>query len=158
VVVAVGSGGTMAGLVATLGPERVLGVDAGAVADAGARVDALVEALRPLAGAPERSPAALRLRSDQVGPGYGVLTPAAHTALVAAARYEGLVLDPVYTAKALSGLAAAVAEGEITPGEQVVFVHTGGLPGLFGHDVLDELEGGDELPGSSGPDPPSLAG
>jgi D-cysteine desulfhydrase len=50
-----------------------------------------------------------------------------------------VVLDPVYTAKALGGLAAAVAEGDIERGEDVVFVHTGGLPGLFGHDVLDDL-------------------
>jgi D-cysteine desulfhydrase len=150
VVVAVGSGGTMAGLVASLGAERVLGVDAGAVAHAGGRVAALVEGLRPLAGTPDHTPdhtpATLRLRDDQVGPGYGILTPAARSALVAAARCEGLVLDPVYTAKALSGLTAAVADGEITRGEPVVFVHTGGLPGLFGHDVLDDLEGGGELP------------
>ena len=146
VVVAVGSGGTMAGLVSSLGPERVLGVDAGAVADAGVRVAALVEGLRPLAGTPEHTPAALRLRTDQVGPGYGKLTATARGALVAAARCEGLVLDPVYTAKALSGLRAAVTDGAIAPGEPVVFVHTGGLPGLFGHDVLDDLEGGGELP------------
>jgi D-cysteine desulfhydrase len=50
-----------------------------------------------------------------------------------------MVLDPVYTAKALAGLAAAVAEGDIERGENVVFVHTGGLPGLFGHDVLDDV-------------------
>jgi L-cysteate sulfo-lyase len=137
VVVAVGSGGTMAGLVACLGPERVLGVDAGAVPDPGARVATLVGGIRSLAALPPDAPAALRLRADQVGPGYGVLTPDARDALVAAARCEGLVLDPVYTAKALSGLAAAVSEGEVAPGEPVVFVHTGGLPGLFGHDVLD---------------------
>jgi L-cysteate sulfo-lyase len=140
VVVAVGSGGTMAGLVACLGPARVVGIDVGAVPDPGARVAALVDGLRSLAATPTDASAALRLRSDQVGPGYGVLTSAARDALVAAARCEGLVLDPVYTAKALSGLAAAVAEGEVVPGEAVVFVHTGGLPGLFGHDVLDDPE------------------
>jgi D-cysteine desulfhydrase len=140
-VTAVGSGGTMAGLVACLGVERVLGVDAGAVTDAGARVTALVEGLRSFTGTRGPAPSALRLRTDQVGPGYGELTPAARDALVAAARCEGLVLDPVYTAKALSGLAAAVAGGEVRPGEPVVFVHTGGLPGLFGHSVLEDLDG-----------------
>jgi D-cysteine desulfhydrase len=138
VVVAVGSGGTMAGLVACLGPQRVLGIDAGAVPEPVARVAALVDGIRSLTDNPRVEPSALRLRADQVGPGYGLLTPAAHDALVAAARCEGVVLDPVYTAKALSGLAAAVGEGEITPGEPVVFVHTGGMPGLFGHDVLDD--------------------
>jgi L-cysteate sulfo-lyase len=142
VVVAVGSGGTMAGLVASLGARRVLGVDAGAVADPGDRVGALVGGLpsAPAPAAAEDSSRYLRLRSDQVGPGYGILTPAGRAALVMAARCEGLVLDPVYTAKALSGLAAAVAEGDVVPGEPVVFVHTGGLPGLFGHDVLGDPE------------------
>ena len=54
---------------------------------------------------------------------------------------EGLLLDPVYTAKALAGLAAAVADGSVRPGEPTVFVHTGGLPGLFGHPLAAELAG-----------------
>jgi D-cysteine desulfhydrase len=144
VVVAVGSGGTMARLVASLGAPRVLGVDAGAVHDPAARIDALVAGLRSLTAAPPDG-SALRLRSDQVGPGYGVLTPDAHDALTAAARFEGLILDPVYTAKALSGLAAAVAEEDVGRGEPVVFVHTGGLPGLFGHDGLDHPAGHEGL-------------
>jgi L-cysteate sulfo-lyase len=139
VVVAVGSGGTMAGLVATLGPERVLGVDAGALPDPDGRVVELVVGLAD-AGveSPGRGP--LRLRRDQIGPGYGVLTTAAGDALRAAARSEGLVLDPVYTAKALSGLAAAVADGDVAAGDPVIFVHTGGMPGLFGHGALGDSE------------------
>jgi D-cysteine desulfhydrase len=45
----------------------------------------------------------------------------------------------VYAAKALAGLAAAVERNEIRPGERTVFVHTGGLPGLFGHALASEL-------------------
>ncbi|MET7442686.1 MULTISPECIES: pyridoxal-phosphate dependent enzyme [unclassified Streptomyces] len=135
VVVAGGSGGTMAGLVAALGADRVLGVDVGAVQDLGARVAALVGEVSDGAV----GPSALRLRHDQVGDGYGVLTPAASSALEAAARSEGVILDPVYTAKAMAGLAAAVADGDIRPGRRTVFVHTGGLPGLFGHDIAAEL-------------------
>jgi L-cysteate sulfo-lyase len=56
-----------------------------------------------------------------------------------AARYEGLILDPVYTAKALAGLAAAVKEDDVRPGERTVFLHSGGLPGLFGHSIVDEI-------------------
>jgi D-cysteine desulfhydrase len=132
VVVAVGSGGTMAGLVAGLGPERVIGVDTGAVPHPVERVAALVAAL----GA---EPGHLRLHRDQVGEGYRSLTRAGADAMRLAARTEGLLLDPVYTAKALAGLAVAVAEGSIRPGERTVFVHTGGLPGFFGHPFAAEL-------------------
>jgi D-cysteine desulfhydrase len=127
VVCAVGSAGTMAGLVAGLGPERVLGVDAGAVPDARERVSRLAAELGAGPGAP------LRWRADQVGAGYEQPTEASVRAMEDAARCEGIALDPVYTAKAMAGLAAAVAGGEIRPGEQTVFVHTGGLPGFFGH-------------------------
>jgi L-cysteate sulfo-lyase len=132
VVVAVGSGGTMAGLVAGLGADRVLGVDTGAVPDPEERVRDLVTAL----GAPAGD---LRLRHDQVGEGYGLATEAGVTALRAAASTEGLLLDPVYTGKALAGLTAAVADGSIRPGTRTVFLHTGGLPGLFGHPLAAEL-------------------
>lgn len=137
VVVAVGSGGTMAGLVAALGSDRVLGIDAGAVANPEARVDAILDELLALgAMEPARASGPLRLRADQVGPGYTILTPEARRALIDAAQFEGMFLDPVYTAKALSGLAAAVKDGGIKHDERTVFVHTGGLPGLFGHEFM----------------------
>ena len=131
-VVAVGSGGTMAGLVAGLGAERVLGVDTGAVSDPAVRVAGLATAL----GA---TGTGLRLRLDQVGAGYGVLSEAGAAAMTLAARTEGLVLDPVYTGKAMAGLVAAVADGSVGPGRPTVFVHTGGLPGLFGHPYAAQL-------------------
>lgn len=127
-VVAVGSGGTMAGLVHTLGAERVLGVHCGAVADPEHTVGHLVDGLsgEPAAMSP-------RLRLDQVGPGYSALTEPVMDAITTAARTEGIVLDPVYTGRALAGLIAAVHDGQVRPGQRTVFVHTGGLPGLFGH-------------------------
>jgi D-cysteine desulfhydrase len=132
VVVAVGSGGTMAGLVAGLGPARVLGIDTGALTDPEPRVAALVAELGD-------RPGPLRLDRDQVGDGYGRLTSAAAMVMRTAARTEGLLLDPVYTGKALAGLASAVSEGIVRRGERTVFVHTGGLPGLFGHPFAAEL-------------------
>jgi L-cysteate sulfo-lyase len=150
VVVAVGSGGTMAGLVAGLGAGRVLGVDTGAVPDPVERVTDLVTALGGDA-------AGLRLRRDQVGGGYGARTDAAVSALRTAARTEGLLLDPVNTAKAMAGLAAAVADGSIRPGEPTAFVHTGGLPGLFGHPVAAELAAGALDPPGPGSDVASRA-
>ncbi|MFJ3305236.1 D-cysteine desulfhydrase family protein [Streptomyces sp. NPDC086549] len=128
-VVALGSGGTMAGLVASLGADAVLGVDVGALADPAAAVGEFAAPLTTEAVVPDR----LRVRRDQVGAGYATLTGPASDALRLAARTEGLVLDPVYTGRALAGLTAAVRDGDIRPGERTVFVHTGGLPGFFGH-------------------------
>lgn len=127
-VVALGSGGTAAGLVASLGSAAVLSVDVGALADAAAAVVRFAAPLTGEALAPER----LRVR-DQVGAGYAALTGPVREALRLAARTEGLVLDPTYTGRAMAGLIAAVRDGDVRPGERTVFVHTGGLPGLFGH-------------------------
>ncbi len=127
-VVAVGSGGTMAGLVLALGADRVLGVHCGAVPDPEQAVARLVGGLPG-----DQQTAPLRLRLDQVGPGYSVLTGQVWEAIFTTARAEGIVLDPVYTGRAMAGLIAAVREGDVRPGEQTVFLHTGGLPGLFGH-------------------------
>ncbi|MER5860932.1 pyridoxal-phosphate dependent enzyme [Streptomyces sp900105245] len=128
-VVALGSGGTMAGLVAALGSGSVLGVDVGALADPAA---AVVEFAGAHTGE-EVTADRLRVRRDQVGSGYAALTGPVAEALRLAARTEGIVLDPTYTGRALAGLAAAVRDGGVRPGEKTVFVHTGGLPGLFGH-------------------------
>lgn len=127
-VVAVGSGGTMAGLVASLGAQRVLGVHCGAVDNPVETVGSLVAGLGSAA-----APADLRIRLDQVGPGYSELTEPVMEALTIAARTEGIVLDPIYTGRAMAGLICAVREGQIKPGDRTIFLHSGGLPGLFGH-------------------------
>ncbi|MBB2940321.1 D-cysteine desulfhydrase [Actinoplanes lutulentus] len=119
VVVAVGSGATMAGLVAGLGAARVRGVDVGAVADP----DATVRALLP------DDTGELLIDRGQVGAGYATVTDQVRAALRLAAAKEGLFLDPTYTGRAMAGLAAAAE-----PGSRVVFLHTGGLPGLFAAD------------------------
>jgi L-cysteate sulfo-lyase len=141
VVVALGSGGTTAGLVSALGAERVVGVHCGAVPDPHAAVaDLLVET--------EVDPGDLRIRTDQVGTSYEDLAEPAWQAVLLAGRTLGLALEPTYTGRALAGLAAAVRDGDIRPGDRTVFVHTGGLPGLFGHAQargrLGELAGDDE--------------
>ncbi|MFF5554022.1 D-cysteine desulfhydrase family protein [Streptomyces olivaceoviridis] len=137
IVVALGSGGTMAGLVAAAGPRRVLGVDTGARPEAEAAVHEYARALTrdPLAAED------LRVRTDQVGAGYGTLTRQTADALSLAARCEGIALDPVYTGRALAGLRAAVRDGEIRPGETTVLMHTGGLPGFFGHSAIPAMLG-----------------
>jgi D-cysteine desulfhydrase len=68
---------------------------------------------------------------DQVGEGYGLPTPAAREALELFARTEGLVLDPTYTSKAAAGLVAWARAGRFSVSDRVVFLHTGGHPGLL---------------------------
>ena len=72
--------------------------------------------------------------SDAVlAPGYGRLNEAVREAMMLAARHEGLLLDPVYTGKAMAGLIALVRSERITEGSRVLFLHTGGLPALFAY-------------------------
>jgi 1-aminocyclopropane-1-carboxylate deaminase/D-cysteine desulfhydrase-like pyridoxal-dependent ACC family enzyme len=73
----------------------------------------------------------VQIDHDRIGAGYGAPTDAGLEALRLAARTEGLLLDPVYSAKALAGLIAAVRDARISPTDRVVFVHTGGAPALF---------------------------
>ena len=138
VVVALGSGGTMAGLVHEFGVDHVYGVHTGAIDEPARAVHAI---LQEMAGRSEPSDR-LRIRTDQVGDGYPTLTSRVAEAMEIAARTEGLVLDPIYTGRALAGLMAAVTDGHIRPGTPTVFVHTGGMPGLFGHpDAVARAEG-----------------
>jgi D-cysteine desulfhydrase len=75
---------------------------------------------------------------DWVGPGYSLPSEAMIEAVRMLARLEGLLLDPVYTGKAMAGLIGLVRAGRFRPGENVLFVHTGGSPALFAYqDVLD---------------------
>ena len=66
-------------------------------------------------------------------PGYGRLNDAVREAMALAARREALLLDPVYTGKAMAGLVAHVRSGRIAAGSRVLFVHTGGLPAVFAY-------------------------
>jgi L-cysteate sulfo-lyase len=137
VVVAFGSGATMAGLVAYLGAERVIGIDTGALTDPRTT---LTELLDGMPGVHVRR-ADLQIDSGQVGAGYAALTTAAGEAMRLVARTEGIFLDPTYTARALAGLIACVADGRIRREHRTVFMHTGGLPGLFGHPGLQHVKG-----------------
>lgn len=70
---------------------------------------------------------------DYVGPGYGVLTDAGRDAMRLVGRCDGLLLDPVYTSKAMAGLIDYARRGLIAPDRTIVFLHTGGLPALFAY-------------------------
>lgn len=130
--VAVGSGGTLAGL--------ALGPDIGAVRGVAVCDDrrTFVQRVREIAadaakwGLGPLPPVGQRwdVLEDYRGPAYAVADPPVWDAIVEVARTEGLFLDPVYTGKALRALKAEVGAGRA--GGRVLFWHTGGGFGLFG--------------------------
>ncbi|TCO59516.1 pyridoxal-phosphate dependent enzyme [Actinocrispum wychmicini] len=129
------SGGTHAGLVLgrhlhAHGPH-VVGVGAAVVyPDLGKRLDELAVGAAQLLGHPVRpGELTFNVRFDQLGDGYARPTDQANTALRLLAQTEGILTDPVYTAKALAALVGDARAGDLTG--PVVFWHTGGLPGLF---------------------------
>jgi 1-aminocyclopropane-1-carboxylate deaminase/D-cysteine desulfhydrase-like pyridoxal-dependent ACC family enzyme len=91
-------------------------------------IERLLEDLEPLAGI-RVDPAEIDLDGAWLGPAYGVPTPAATEAAELLARTEGIVVDPIYTAKALAGLVAGARSGGLTG--SIVVWHAGGTPGLF---------------------------
>src|SRR5207302_7028260 len=74
---------------------------------------------------------------EYVETAYGEPSPRGLDAMRLAARVEGLMLDPIYTAKAMAGLIDHVRRGEMGRESSVVFVHTGGLPAMFA--IKDEI-------------------
>lgn len=78
------------------------------------------------------------LLTDQhyIGEGYGIATPECIDAIRLLAESEGILLDPVYTGKAMAALIDHVRRGSLDPASSVVFLHTGGTPALFAHAAL----------------------
>ena len=71
-----------------------------------------------------------------VGAGYGIPTDACVEAVKLFARYEGVILDPIYTGKAAAGMIAHIREGRYGKDDVLVFVHTGGTPAIFTWNTL----------------------
>lgn len=139
VVTATGSGGTQGGLVAGM---KLLGsgVPVIGIAVEGTRreQEALAsrqagETLHLLGHAAQDVEENVAVMDEFVGPGYARPTEAMREALSLAARFEGLVLDPVYTGKAFAGLVALARSGRFDRKQALLFLHTGGAPGLFGY-------------------------
>ena len=128
------TGGTQAGLLAGL---RAGGSEAAVIGIAVAHppdelrptIVSLLVGLGDLTGVPV-DPAQVELDGDWLGEGYGRPTPEATEAGRLLARTEGILVDPIYTAKALAGLIAAARAGRFDR-QTVLFWHAGGLPGLF---------------------------
>ena len=78
------------------------------------------------------------IHDDYLGAGYGRVGPPEREAIRLSARTEGLLVDPVYTGRAMAGLIDLIRRGVFGPDETVLFWHTGGMPALFAY--TDELE------------------
>jgi D-cysteine desulfhydrase len=131
IVTADGSGGTHAGLVGGWGDHgAVLGVDVGTRPDLDDVVPREAAAAAALAGRP--APVGrCQIDHARFGDGYGAPTESCREALDLCGRLEGLLLDPVYSGKAMAGLIAAVREARVPDDGDLVFVATGGLPALL---------------------------
>jgi len=79
--------------------------------------------------------------SDYVGPGYGIPTAGMRTAVSLLASSEGILLDPVYSGKAMDGLLDLVRQGFFPRNADIVFLHTGGAAALFGYREAFDLPG-----------------
>jgi L-cysteate sulfo-lyase len=139
IVTATGSAGTHAGLVAGLAvmgaDVPVLGIGVRAPKDRQeTNVLKLAEETAALLGQAGRVTREMVVADcDYVGEGYGLIDQGVIDALTLAARTDGIVLDPVYSGKAMKGLIALARAGRFQ-GETVVFLHTGGAQGLFGYE------------------------
>ena len=139
VVTATGSAGTQAGLVVGLqgcnANVPVLGIGVRNPKDRQeAAVHRLAEATADYVGVHGGiARDSVEANCDYIGPGYGQPTEGMKEAVLMLARMEGILLDPVYSGKAMAGLIDLVRKGTFRKEERIVFLHTGGAVGLFGY-------------------------
>lgn len=151
VLLATGSAGTQAGLLAgakLLSPgTRVVGISVAGSAPvvSGYVTNIANAALRELGTTLEVSDEEVIVLDDYIGEGYGVMYQGVADAMGVMAREEGVLLDPVYTGKAMAGLADLTEMEFFRPDEKVVFLHTGGTPALFPYreEILSRMAVGD---------------
>jgi D-cysteine desulfhydrase family pyridoxal phosphate-dependent enzyme len=137
-VMAAGSGGTLAGLLAGMylshSAIHLTGIDVGKLwkgfPESIARLasEICIQLDQPYHFSPAQVPL---IEGTYVGKGYAIPTPGCQEAIRRLAQAEGILLDPVYTGKAFAGLLDLIERNELGEKEPVIFLHTGGLPALF---------------------------
>ena len=144
IVVASGSAGTHAGILAGLAALNagipVIGINVRRPrAEQEGNVHKLALATSALLGTPAPTREDVVALDDWVGPGYSLPTADMVAAVRLLAASEGILLDPVYSGKAMAGLIGLVRSGQFAPDERLLFIHTGGSPSLhaYAHDLRD---------------------
>jgi len=141
IVMATGSTGTQAGLVAGLSAlERnipVMGISVRQPRDPQIKaVHTLAKKTAEKIGISAMPSSKIMVDDGYVGEGYGVPAVSTLEAIDLTARYEGILLDPVYSGKGMAGLIGLVRNGFFEPGQNVVFLHTGGSAALFAYEEV----------------------
>ncbi len=136
--------GVLAGMVALGSPFPVQGISVSrTAADQQAKIRALAnDTLRHLGLSAAVADEHILVDDGYRGVAYGHPTLGTMEAIEITARDEGIILDPVYTGKAMAGLIGHAREGRFTPDDVVVFIHTGGAPALFAYnqEMIDALQ------------------
>ncbi len=140
VVVPNGSAGTHAGLAAgfqLLGRGTSMVKSYSVLSDRDTSADRTVrltqDALTLLGSSAVVEASEIVIDGSQLGDGYGLPTPAMLDAVRLMARAEGLLIDPVYSGKAFAGLLGDIRQGRFQRGDNLLFVMTGGTPGLYAY-------------------------
>ena len=137
IILATGSGGTQAGLIVG---AKALGTSIEIVGISVSREKASVkENVSTIANDTAEtlglrmtfSPDEVVVFDEYLGEGYGILNQEIADAIRLIAKKEGIILDPVYTGKAMAGMLDLIKKGYLTKSDGVVFLHTGGTPALF---------------------------
>ncbi|MGY2800187.1 L-cysteate sulfo-lyase [Ewingella americana] len=137
IVAPTGSGGTLAGLYVgarQYWPQtKIVGISVSAKAQwFQERISTMAQDCADLLQWPQSwSPEDIWIEDGFVGAAYGVPSEGGIEAIYRVAQAEGVLLDPVYTGKAMHGLISLVQEGKIQPNSRVIFVHCGGSPALY---------------------------
>jgi D-cysteine desulfhydrase len=137
IITAVGSGGTLGGLV--LGQvffglnAEPIGINVNHTASYFQdRISGVIDRMIEKCGWKLKLPSSsIRLIDGYVGKGYAVSRPEELSLIAEVARLEGLILDPVYTGKAMFGLRDQIRKRRFTKGQKILFLHTGGIFGVF---------------------------
>lgn len=139
IVLATGSAGTQAGLLAGLIAAKadipVLGISVSRTTEVQKQlVECLLrQTLTSLELDPDLAQGRVKTNGNYFGEGYGIPTTGMIEAVKRCAQLEGLLLDPVYTGKAMAGFIDLCSQGVIAKGSRQLFLHTGGSPGLYGY-------------------------